>query len=257
MQIDKPPINKPIATKPMNNEDRSRNNLGSLMPSAASRKSDFRAKSFAAKTSVPTGAKPASERPTDNKDGSRRFNRPSELETFVITQKFVSRTRAGGRERRKVYLVGTADAKTHKLGIGKGKASTAPVAIKKAEYDAARNMIQLKVAKFKNNTVVTVPQPIIYTNHGVTVMISQNNVAGQLRVSKVLKDVFAKVGYTSLVVKIRGNGSIKNQLDTCIEALSMIETAAEVAKRLSVPVNEIKSRHSAYIKRNNVKGVTK
>jgi ribosomal protein S5 len=188
--------------------------------------------------------KPGFVRPAFNK---RPMQPENTLPTYVVLRRFVCRTNAGGVIRRMNIITAVGDAKTHKIGIGSGKASTYQAASKQAETNANNSLRSVKILSLKNNTVKTVEQSTIFEGYGLKLIIKQVHKPNLICANKAIRAICQLVGINAINVKvIAKSGAIQNQIYAFIDAITSIESPRDVAKRLNKPISDILNRNIVY-----------
>lgn len=156
-----------------------------------------------------------------------------DLKDKVVTIKRVTKVVKGGRTFRFAALVVVGDEKGH-IGVGLGKATEIPDAIKKGKEDAIKNLIYVErnkddsiyhemIGKFGSSTVLLKPAP-----EGTGVIAG-----GPARA------VLELAGIRNIRTKSLGSNNKKNVVNATIQGLSLITTPENVARLRGKTVQEI------------------
>ena len=139
-----------------------------------------------------------------------------ELTEKVVSIKRVTKVVKGGRNFRFTALVVVGDGAGH-VGVGLGKATEIPEAIRKGKEDAAKNLI--KVALDENNSIT-------------------HDFLGKFGSATVL-NVCELAGIKNIRTKSLGSNNKQNVVLATIEGLSQLKTPEEVAANRGKSVDEI------------------
>ncbi len=156
-----------------------------------------------------------------------------DLKDKVVTIKRVTKVVKGGRTFRFAALVVVGDENGH-VGVGLGKATEIPDAIRKGKEDAIKNLIYVErnkdnsiyhemLGKFGSSTVLLKPAP-----EGTGVIAG-----GPARA------VLELAGIKNIRTKSLGSNNKKNVVNATIEGLSKVTTPERVAKLRGKSVEEI------------------
>lgn len=154
----------------------------------------------------------------------------------VLKIRPVTRVNSGGTERRMAVLCAAFDPITKKLGIGHGKATDVPGAIKKSENDAVKNMRKISLFKetISHNTQVT------YKN--IKVIMIQTNGKGIIA-GFIPRKILSLIGIKSVTCKCIGKSKSPDLIAMAVfKCLSSLESVSEVAARLGKTSKEILER---------------
>lgn len=182
-----------------------------------------------------------------NYNGSKPFTPyVSDILSHQVTRRFVFSTNAGGRIRRMNVITAVGNPKLHQIGMGSGTSANAQVAIKRAETSAITKLKNVKIRTIKNGTVKTVEQQMIHRAYGIILVIKPGSKPNNIIANNTIKKLSELVGINSLSVKIIGKAAIHNQASAFIEAITTMESARDVAQRLSMPIHKIIERNTSY-----------
>ena len=131
-----------------------------------------------------------------------------------------------------VYLVVVGDENGH-VGVGTGKSSEVPEAIKKATDDAKKNLVEVSLV---NGTL-----PHEYTtNFGSSKVILKPAVEGTgIIAGGAVRPVLELAGVKNVTAKTLGSRNSRNVVYATIKALKAMRTPEEVAKLRGKTVEEI------------------
>jgi small subunit ribosomal protein S5 len=156
-----------------------------------------------------------------------------ELVDRVVTINRVTKVVKGGRTFRFAALVVVGDENGH-VGVGLGKATEIPEAIRKGKEDAKKNLIYIEktdhdsihhtiIGRFGASKVLLKPAP---AGTGV--------IAGG-----AMRAVLELAGVRNVVAKSIGSNNKHNVVSATIEGLRMLKTPNMVAKLRGIPVEEL------------------
>ena len=145
-----------------------------------------------------------------------------ELEDNVVTIKRVTKVVKGGRNMRFTALVVVGDKNGH-VGVGLGKATEIPEAIRKGKEEATKKLVEVPIDE--NGSVP----------HDLTGKFgSAGIIAGG-----PARSVLELAGYKNIRTKSLGSNNKKNVVLAAIEGLKNLKTPEEVAKARGLSVEEI------------------
>lgn len=156
-----------------------------------------------------------------------------DLKDKVVTIKRVTKVVKGGRTFRFAALVVVGDENGH-VGVGLGKATEIPEAIRKGKEDATKNLIYVErnkydsiyhemLGKFGSANVLLKPAP-----EGTGVIAG-----GPARA------VLELAGIRNIRTKSLGSNNKKNVVNATLEGLAKVTTPARVAKLRSKTIEEV------------------
>ena len=155
-----------------------------------------------------------------------------ELKEKVVNVNRVAKVVKGGRTFRFSVLVVVGD-ENGRVGVGTGKSSEVPEAIKKATEDARKNLIKVSLVNG------TVPHEIV-TNFGSSKVIIKPTVEGTgVIAGGAVRPVLELAGVKNVTAKTLGSRNSRNVVYATIKALKSMRTAEEVARLRGKTVAEI------------------
>ena len=156
----------------------------------------------------------------------------TELKEKVVNVSRVAKVVKGGRTFRFSVLVVVGDSNGH-VGVGTGKSSEVPEAIKKATDDAKKNLVEVSLV---NGTL-----PHEYTtNFGSSKVILKPAVEGTgIIAGGAVRPVLELAGVKNVTAKTLGSRNSRNVVYATIKALKAMRTPEEVAKLRGKTVEEV------------------
>ena len=156
----------------------------------------------------------------------------TELKEKVVNVSRVAKVVKGGRTFRFSVLVVVGDS-NGRVGVGTGKSSEVPEAIKKATDDAKKNLVEVSLV---NGTL-----PHEYTtNFGSSKVILKPAVEGTgIIAGGAVRPVIELAGVKNVTAKTLGSRNSRNVVYATIKALKAMRTPEEVAKLRGKTVEEI------------------
>ena len=156
-----------------------------------------------------------------------------ELNEKVVSIKRVTKVVKGGRNMRFTALVVVGDGNGH-VGVGLGKATEIPEAIRKGKEDAAKNLIS--VALDENDSVT---HDYIGKFGGASVLLKKAPEGTGVIAGGPARAVIEMAGIKNIRTKSLGSNNKQNVVLATIEGLRQIKTPEEVAKLRGKSVEEI------------------
>lgn len=160
-------------------------------------------------------------------------NKDKTLEELVIDIKSVVKVTKGGRQRRFAAIVVVGDRKG-RVGLGIGKASEVPDAIKKAIQDANKNIIRIPLIDGR-----TVAHEAIGTSGAARVIIKPAAAGTGVIAGGSVRAILELAGVRDIVSKSLGARTKLNMARAALNALTSIKTPEEVARLRGKSVEEI------------------
>lgn len=156
----------------------------------------------------------------------------TELKEKVVNVSRVAKVVKGGRTFRFSVMVVVGDENSH-IGVGTGKSSEVPEAIKKATEDAKKNLVEVSLV---NGTL-----PHEYTtNFGSSKVILKPAVEGTgIIAGGAVRPVLELAGVKNVTAKTLGSRNSRNIVYATVKALQSMRTPEEVAKLRGKTVEEI------------------
>ena len=156
----------------------------------------------------------------------------TELKEKVVNVSRVAKVVKGGRTFRFSVMVVVGDENGH-IGVGTGKSSEVPEAIKKATDDAKKNLVEVSLV---NGTL-----PHEYTtNFGSSKVILKPAVEGTgIIAGGAVRPVLELAGVKNVTAKTLGSRNSRNIVYATVKALQSMRTPEEVAKLRGKTVEEL------------------
>ena len=162
-----------------------------------------------------------------------RQENESELNEKVVAINRVAKVVKGGRTFRFSAVVVVGDGKGH-VGVGNGKASEVPDAIKKAIEDAKKNLVTVPIVG------TTVPHEYIGKFGSASVVIKPAQEGTGLITGGSVRSVLELAGYRDVKTKVLGSNNPRNVVYATLKGLQNMETIEEVAKKRGKKVEDIR-----------------
>ena len=153
------------------------------------------------------------------------------LEDRVVSINRVAKTVKGGRNIRFSALVVVGNGNGY-VGIGTGKATEVPEAIRKASEDAKKHMINVPLVG------TTIPHRIHgHKGSGKVLLMPATEGTGVIAGGPV-RAICELAGYKDIRAKNLGSSNPRNIINACMEAFANMKTVEEVAKLRGKSVEE-------------------
>ena len=156
----------------------------------------------------------------------------SELKEKVVAINRVAKVVKGGRTFRFSAVVVVGDENGH-VGVGNGKASEVPDAIKKAIEDAKKNLVAVPVVG------TTIPHEYVGKFGSANVLLKPAEEGTGIIAGGSVRPVLELAGYRNIRTKILGTNNPRNVVYATIEGLKAMQTVEAVAKKRGKKVEEI------------------
>ena len=157
-----------------------------------------------------------------------------ELEEKLVVVNRVSKTVKGGRIARYAALMVVGDKNGH-VGVGLGKASEVPEAVRKGIEDAKKNMITVALKG------TTIPHEIIGEYGAGRVIIKPAAPGTGIIAGDKVRIVLELAGISNVRAKcLRSNNPI-NVVRATLAGLSELRSAEEIAKIRNISVEQVKN----------------
>ncbi len=157
---------------------------------------------------------------------------PVELKEKVVSISRVAKVVKGGRTFRFSAVVVVGDENGH-IGVGNGKSSEVPDAIKKAIQDAKKNLVSVPVVG------TTIPHEFVGKFGSAKVVLKPAAVGTGLIAGGSVRPVLELAGYKDIRTKIIGTTNPRNVVSATIQALLSMSTIEQVAAKRGKKVEEI------------------
>ena len=155
----------------------------------------------------------------------------SELKEKVVAINRVAKVVKGGRTFRFSAVV-VGDENGH-VGVGNGKASDVPDAIRKAIEEAKKNLIEVPVVG------TTIPHEYIGKFGSASVLLKPAAEGTGLIAGGSVRPVLELAGYRDIRTKVIGTNNPRNVVYATLEGLKSMKTAEQIAKKRGKTVAEI------------------
>ena len=166
------------------------------------------------------------------RDRDRREEPQSEFKEKLVAVNRVSKTVKGGRNMRFVALVVVGDEKG-RVGVGMGKAKEVPEAIRKANEDGKKHLINVPI------TGTTIPHPIVgYYGTAKVVLLPAEEGAGVIA-GGAARPVLELAGIKDIRTKSFGTNNKINTVKATVEGLKLLRNAEQVAQMRDKSVEEL------------------
>jgi small subunit ribosomal protein S5 len=162
-----------------------------------------------------------------------RYNAPvSEFEEKVVYINRVSKVVKGGRRfsLAACVVVGDGDGR---VGVGMGKSTEVPVAIKKGVEDAKKNMFRLPLVNG------TIPHAIIGEFGAGRVLLKPASPGTGVIAGGPIRALLELAGVKDVLSKSLGSDNSINMVKAAAEALKGLSSAEDIAKKRGKTVREI------------------
>ncbi|MCD7826261.1 MAG: 30S ribosomal protein S5 [Clostridiaceae bacterium] len=156
-----------------------------------------------------------------------------ELEDNVVTIKRVTKVVKGGRNMRFTALVVVGDKNGH-VGVGLGKATEIPEAIRKGKEDATKKLVEVPMDE--NGSV---PHDFTGKFGSASVLIKKAPEGTGIIAGGPVRAVLDLAGYKNIRTKSLGSNNKQNVVLAAIEGLKHLKTPEEVAKARGISVEEL------------------
>ena len=155
-----------------------------------------------------------------------------ELKEKVVAINRVAKVVKGGRTFRFSAVVVVGDGNGH-VGVGNGKASEVPDAIRKAIQEAKKNLVEVPIVE------TTVPHEFVGKFGSAKVLLKPAAVGTGLITGGSVRPVLELAGYRNVRTKVIGTNNPRNVVYATLEGLKSMQTVEKVAKKRGKKVEEI------------------
>ncbi|MBP3464030.1 MAG: 30S ribosomal protein S5 [Clostridia bacterium] len=155
-----------------------------------------------------------------------------ELKEKVVAINRVAKVVKGGRTFRFSAVVVVGDEQG-RVGVGNGKASEVPDAIRKAIDEAKKNLVEVPIVG------TTIPHEFIGEFGAAKVILKPGAEGTGVIAGGSVRPVLELAGYRDIKTKVIGTNNPRNVVYATIEALKSMNTIQEVAKKRGKKVSEI------------------
>ena len=159
-------------------------------------------------------------------------NKMPELKEKVVAINRVAKVVKGGRTFRFSAVVVVGDENGH-VGVGNGKASEVPDAIKKAIEDAKKNLVEVPVVG------TTIPHEYIGKFGSASVMLKPAAEGTGVIAGGSVRPVLELAGYKDIRTKVIGTNNPRNVVYATLQGLQSMQTVEQVARKRGKKVEDI------------------
>ena len=170
-----------------------------------------------------------------NRNKGRAKKENDQFEERVVTINRVTKVVKGGRNFKFTALVVVGDRKG-RVGVGLGKASEIPEAIRKGKEDAEKNLITLPL---DDNS--SIHHDVIGNYCGGKVLLKRSPDGTGVIAGGPARNVLEIAGYKNIRAKSLGSNNKQNVVLATLEGLKQLRTPEEVAKLRGISVDELSS----------------
>ena len=158
-----------------------------------------------------------------------------ELEDNVVTIKRVTKVVKGGRNMRFTALVVVGDKNGH-VGVGLGKATEIPEAIRKGKEDATKKLVEVPIDE--NGSV---PHDFIGKFGSASVLIKKAPEGTGIIAGGPARAVLELAGYKNIRTKSLGSNNKQNVVLAAINGLDNLKKPEDVARARGISLEELLS----------------
>lgn len=151
----------------------------------------------------------------------------------VVNIRRVAKVVKGGRRFSFSALVVVGDGQGN-VGVGKGKATEVPEAIRKAVESAKKNMIEIPLIEER-----TIPHPIVGRFGAGQVMLKPASAGTGVIAGGPVRAVLESAGVKDILTKSLGSSNAINMVHATMEGLKSLKKAEDVARRRGKTIDEI------------------
>ena len=155
-----------------------------------------------------------------------------ELKEKVVAINRVAKVVKGGRTFRFSAVVVVGDGNGH-VGVGNGKASEVPDAIRKAIQEAKKNLVEVPIVE------TTVPHEFVGKFGSAKVLLKPAELGTGLITGGSVRPVLELAGYQNVRTKVIGTNNPRNVVYATLEGLKNMRTIEQVAKKRNKKVEDI------------------
>ena len=156
-----------------------------------------------------------------------------ELEDNVVTIKRVTKVVKGGRNMKFTALVVVGDKNGH-VGVGLGKATEIPEAIRKGKEDATKKLVEVPIDE--NGSV---PHDFIGKFGSASVLIKKAPEGTGIIAGGPARAVLELAGYKNIRTKSLGSNNKQNVVLAAINGLENLKRPEDVARARGIAVEEL------------------
>ena len=157
----------------------------------------------------------------------------AELQEKVVFINRVSKVVKGGRRFSLTALVVVGDGEGH-VGVGMGKSSEVPIAIRKGVEDAKKNLFYVPLT-----SEGTLPHEVIGTYGGGRVLLKPATPGTGVIAGGPVRSLMELAGVKNLLSKSLGSNNAMNMVKAAAEGLKELSSPQEVAERRDISVGRM------------------
>ena len=155
-----------------------------------------------------------------------------ELKEKVVAINRVAKVVKGGRTFRVSAVVVVGDGQG-RVGVGNGKASEVPDAIRKAIDEAKKNLVEVPIVG------TTIPHEYIGKFGAATVILKPGAEGSGVIAGGSVRPVLELAGYRDIKTKVIGTNNPRNVVYATINGLSNMRTVEQIAEKRGKKVSDI------------------
>ena len=155
-----------------------------------------------------------------------------ELKEKVVSINRVAKVVKGGRTFRFSAVVVVGDEAGH-IGVGNGKASEVPDAIRKAIEEAKKNLIEVPICG------TTIPHEYVGKSGSASVMLKPGVKGSGIIAGGSVRSVVELAGYRDIKTKVIGTNNPRNVVYATINGLSNMKTVEQIAEKRGKKASDI------------------
>ena len=156
-----------------------------------------------------------------------------ELEDNVVTIKRVTKVVKGGRNMKFTALVVVGDKNGH-VGVGLGKATEIPEAIRKGKEDAIKKLVEVPIDE--NGSV---PHDLTGKFGSASVLIKRAPEGTGIIAGGPARAILELAGYKNIRTKSLGSNNKQNVVLAAVNGLSNLKRPEDVAKARGISLEEL------------------
>ena len=156
-----------------------------------------------------------------------------ELEDNVVTIKRVTKVVKGGRNMKFTALVVVGDKNGH-VGVGLGKATEIPEAIRKGKEDAIKKLVEVPIDE--NGSV---PHDLTGKFGSASVLLKRAPEGTGIIAGGPARAVLELAGYKNIRTKSLGSNNKQNVVLAAVNGLSNLKRPEDVAKARGISLDEL------------------